>query len=131
MVSIKLLKGKLLNRVLNSVEKIGNALPHPASLFAIFALLILVLSAVAFALDWNAVHPGTNEEIQPVNLLSVAGLHRIITEMVTNFREKCRHRNSYCHYVTLFHCIYYCMDSFIGWMALVGITSRTECRYFL
>ena len=85
MVSIKLLKGKLLNRILNSVEKIGNALPHPASLFAIFALLILVLSAVASALDWNAVHPGTNEEIQPVNLLSVEGLHRIITEMVTNF----------------------------------------------
>lgn len=85
MVSIKLLKGKLLNRVLNSVEKIGNALPHPASLFAIFALLILVLSAVASALGWNALHPGTNEEIQPVNLLSVEGLHRIITEMVTNF----------------------------------------------
>lgn len=85
MVSIKLLKGKLLNRVLNSVEKIGNALPHPASLFAIFALLILVLSAVASALGWNAIHPGTNEEIQPVNLLSVEGLHRIITEMVTNF----------------------------------------------
>jgi aminobenzoyl-glutamate transport protein len=85
MVSLKLQKGKLFNRFLNLIEKVGNALPHPASLFAIFAVLILVISAVASACNWNAIHPGTNEVIKPVNLLSVYGLHRIITEMVTNF----------------------------------------------
>ncbi len=61
-------RGKLFQGLLNAVEKIGNALPHPATLF-----------------DWYAVHPATSEEIYPVNLLSVEGIHRILTEMVTNF----------------------------------------------
>jgi len=78
-------RGKLFTRSLNVVEKVGNALPHPATLFAIFALLILLFSAIAYWLDWEAVHPGTQEIIKPVNLLSVEGLHRVLTEMVTNF----------------------------------------------
>lgn len=78
-------RGKLFTRFLNVVEKVGNALPHPATLFAIFALLILILSAVAYWFDWQAVHPGTEEVIKSVNLLSVEGLHRILTDMVTNF----------------------------------------------
>ena len=78
-------EGKLFSRFLNVVEIAGNALPHPATLFGIFALLILILSAVAHAFDWSAVHPGTKETIEPINLLSVDGLHRILMEMVTNF----------------------------------------------
>jgi len=72
-------------RFLNIVERIGNALPHPATLFAGFALLVLILSWLASQLDLSVVHPGTKEVIEPVNLLSVDGLHRILTEMVTNF----------------------------------------------
>jgi len=72
-------------KFLNGVEKVGNALPHPATLFGIFALLILILSAVAYAFNWSAVHPATKETIEPVNLLSVEGLHRIILDMVENF----------------------------------------------
>lgn len=83
--STQLKQGKLFSRFLNVVEKVGNALPHPATLFGIFALLILILSAVAYAFDWSAVHPGTRETIEPINLLSVDGLHRILREMVTNF----------------------------------------------
>lgn len=78
-------RGKLFTRFLNVVEKVGNALPHPATLFAIFALLVLLFSAVAYWFDWDAMHPGTNEIIKPINLLSIEGLHRILTEMVTNF----------------------------------------------
>jgi len=74
-----------LGRFLNVVEKVGNALPHPATLFGLFALLILILSALAYAFDWTAVHPGTKETIEPINQLSVDGLHRILLEMVTNF----------------------------------------------
>ena len=72
-------------RFLNIVERIGNALPHPATLFAGFAVLVLILSWVASQLDLSVVHPGTEKIIEPVNLLSVDGLHRILTEMVTNF----------------------------------------------
>ncbi len=75
----------LVDKFLHIVEKVGNALPHPATLFAIFAGLALILSWVASQFDLEVTHPGTGELIHPVNLLSVHGLHKIITEMVTNF----------------------------------------------
>jgi len=78
-------KSSLFNKFLNFTEKVGNALPHPATLFAIFALLVLILSGLADMFDWQAVHPGTKELIKPVNLLTVEGLRRILLEMVTNF----------------------------------------------
>jgi aminobenzoyl-glutamate transport protein len=70
---------------LNTVERGGNALPHPASLFAMFALLIVVVSSFAAMSGISAVHPGTGAVITPVDLLSLSGLHRILTNMVTNF----------------------------------------------
>jgi len=72
-------------RMLNRTERVGNALPHPATLFALFALAVLVLSAVGHVLGWEAVHPGTNEIVRPVNLLSHDGIHRVLLEMVDNF----------------------------------------------
>ncbi|HSP80148.1 MAG TPA: AbgT family transporter [Myxococcaceae bacterium] len=72
-------------RFLSTVERIGNALPHPATLFALLALLIVLLSAIASWAGLQAVHPATGKIIEPVSLLSVAGLHRILTEMVKNF----------------------------------------------
>ena len=81
----KAFRGKLFDKFLNGVEKVGNALPHPATLFGLFAVLILIFSAIAAALDWTALHPGTGEIIEPVNLLSKNGIHRILTDMVVNF----------------------------------------------
>ena len=70
---------------LNGVERVGNMLPHPASLFGLFALAVLVLSAIFSFVGSSAVHPGTGEEYQVINLLSRDGLHMILTEMVNNF----------------------------------------------
>lgn len=70
---------------LTAVERGGNALPHPATLFAILALVIVILSGVAASTGLEVIHPGTGETIRPVSLLSVDGLHRILVEMVTNF----------------------------------------------
>lgn len=70
---------------LGSVEKFGNKLPHPGTLFAIFALLIILLSGLASLFEISAVHPGTGELVKPFNLLSQEGLHMIMTRMVTNF----------------------------------------------
>lgn len=67
------------------VEKAGNKLPHPATLFALMALLAILFSWVAALLDWKAIHPATNEVIHPFNLLSKDGIHRILEDMVTNF----------------------------------------------
>jgi len=76
---------KLFTKFLNVVEKVGNALPHPATLFALFALAALLISGLGHWMGWTAVHPGTEEVIEPVNLLSKDGLNKIILNLVTNF----------------------------------------------
>ena len=78
-------KDSLFQRFLSYTEKAGNALPHPATIFASFAIITLVVSYIAASLGWFAVHPTTQEIIRPVNLLTVEGLHRIILEMVHNY----------------------------------------------
>ncbi|MFC1724889.1 AbgT family transporter [candidate division KSB1 bacterium] len=75
------------NRFLRSVERTGNALPHPATIFAIFSLSVVLLSGLAEFLGWQAVHPATREIVEPVNLLTKDGLHRILLGMVKNFTD--------------------------------------------
>jgi aminobenzoyl-glutamate transport protein len=70
---------------LGFVERAGNALPHPASLFGILALLVLLFSWIGSVFSWTAVHPATGESIEIVNLVSKEGLHRILLEMVDNY----------------------------------------------
>jgi aminobenzoyl-glutamate transport protein len=74
-----------IDRFLNVVERGGNALPHPATLFAILALLVVVMSWIAAQFGARVQHPSTGETVTPVNLLSLEGLHRILTGLVTNF----------------------------------------------
>ena len=78
-------KEGIIQRILNWVERAGNALPHPATLFALFALAALVFSAIGYFLDWEVIHPGTKEIVKSVNLLSKEGIHRVLLEMVDNF----------------------------------------------
>ncbi|HZJ74096.1 MAG TPA: AbgT family transporter [Perlabentimonas sp.] len=70
---------------LAGVERVGNALPHPAALFGIFALSTLVLSLIGYYFQWVGVNPGTGETVKIVNLLSRDGLHKILLEMVNNY----------------------------------------------
>ena len=51
-------------RALDKIEIIGNRLPHPATLFAIFVLLIMVISEIVTRSSVTAVHPGTGETIR-------------------------------------------------------------------
>jgi aminobenzoyl-glutamate transport protein len=71
--------------ILYWVERGGNALPHPASLFGILALTVLVFSLLGYLFHWHAIHPATGETVYTVNLLSKDGLHRILLEMVDNY----------------------------------------------
>ena len=79
------MKKTFLSRFLNMIEKGGNALPNPATLFALFAILVLVLSAFGELLGWMAAHPATGEIIKVHNLLSNEGFRRIVLEMVENY----------------------------------------------
>ncbi len=78
-------KKSYIDRFLSTVERVGNALPHPATLFFLFAMGVIVLSGVASLFDLEVIHPGTGEVIRPVNLMSVHGLHLILEKMVVNF----------------------------------------------
>ncbi len=78
-------KKRLFDRFLNLLERGGNALPHPATLFGLLALAALVMSAVGAWLGWAVDHPATGETIRVVNLFSKEGLARILDDMVVNF----------------------------------------------
>ncbi|MCF8368743.1 MAG: AbgT family transporter [Bacteroidales bacterium] len=78
-------KKRYINTFLKVVEKGGNALPHPATLFGIFALIILVLSAIFGTIGISADHPITGETFKAINLLTKEGLYDILTKMVDNF----------------------------------------------
>lgn len=74
-----------LMRALDGIERVGNRLPDPITLFALLAGLVLVVSWLAHVGGVSAVHPGTGATVTPVNLLSADGLRRMLTEMVRNF----------------------------------------------
>jgi len=78
-------KNKLIEKLLNLIERVGNALPHPATLFALFAIGIVIISGIVSAFHLEVTHPATGEIIKPVSLLNVEGLHKILVTMVTNF----------------------------------------------
>jgi len=78
-------KTSRIDRFLTVIEKIGNALPHPATLFAGFAAFVVLLSWVVAQFDLSVIHPGTGEIVKPVNLVSAHGLHMILEKMVVNF----------------------------------------------
>lgn len=84
-------KGSLYNRWLNGIETIGNRLPHPIALFAIFTLAVVVLSAICSMLGVSAtgelIVDGELKEttVSVVSLLSKEGITYMLKNVVTNF----------------------------------------------
>jgi len=77
-------------KFLDGVEWLGNLLPHPITLFALFAVFVVVASGVAsfFGLSVADPRPGNEGEMIAVNsLLSGEGLRYIVSNLVTNFTE--------------------------------------------
>ena len=77
--------GNWTSSFLSAVERTGNKLPHPATIFALLSVAIVVISGIAAMTGLEAVHPGTGEIVRPLSLFTVSGFHRITTEMVENF----------------------------------------------
>ena len=72
-------------RVLDTIEVVGNKLPHPATLLLMMAVLVALLSWWASAVGLAATHPATGEVIAVRNLLSADGLRWIYTNVESNF----------------------------------------------
>ncbi|XKE96065.1 AbgT family transporter [Metaplanococcus flavidus] len=73
-------------KFLDGIEFAGNKLPHPITLFALLALLVLVVSAIISSFGISVEHPGQEGEMVEVkNLLNAEGIQYIFTSMVDNF----------------------------------------------
>lgn len=71
-----------------TVEWLGNCLPHPVTLFALFAVGIVIISAVAarFGLSVEDPRPGADGELlTSQSLLSGEGVRWMSENLVTNF----------------------------------------------
>jgi len=72
-------------RILDNIEKIGNRLPHPATLFAIFAMVVIIVSEIVHRTGSVAKHPGTGEVIKGISLLNPEGLRFMFSQATDNF----------------------------------------------
>lgn len=87
------MKKTLFTRFLDIVEVGGNKLPHPVTLFALFALSVIVISGIASLFDLSVMDPrpegargrSADGMITIVNLFSGYGLRRLAENFVTNF----------------------------------------------
>ncbi|MGK0480758.1 MAG: aminobenzoyl-glutamate transport protein [Planctomycetota bacterium] len=75
----------LFDRFLDRIEKAGNRLPDPVTLFLIFIGVVMIASAIAASLDVSAVHPGTGERIVALNLFSGEMIQRLLVELPKTF----------------------------------------------
>lgn len=89
----KKMRKSLVFRFLNTVEQVGNRLPHPITMFAALALFIVLLSGVLAAagisaegevID-NSTMEVTAQTVKAVSLLDRDGLVYMLTHMVSNF----------------------------------------------
>lgn len=83
----------LLFRFLNSVEQAGNRLPHPITLFFIFCVAIVIISAICAAAGVSATGDLVNSATQTVerttvnavSLFNTEGVVYMLTHAVSNF----------------------------------------------
>jgi aminobenzoyl-glutamate transport protein len=80
-------------KFLGVVEWLGNLLPHPITLFALFCVFIIVFSGIAAFFGLSVADPrpegmkGREADgvIEVISLFSAAGLQKIVAGLVTNF----------------------------------------------
>jgi aminobenzoyl-glutamate transport protein len=75
----------MVNRFIDVIERTGNRLPDPITLFVLLAVAVIVISWITFRLGVTAMHPATGDTVSVVNLMSFEGLRRMLTEAVRNF----------------------------------------------
>lgn len=76
---------RLFTRFLDFVEVVGNKLPHPATLFALLALSVVIASWIAAAFDLQAIHPVTKESITIKSLVAGDGIRWMYQNITENF----------------------------------------------
>jgi aminobenzoyl-glutamate transport protein len=80
-------------RFLAFVEWLGNLLPHPVTLFALFAGSVILVSGIAEFFDVSVADPrpegaagrSPDGRIYAISLMNAEGIRRIVENLVTNF----------------------------------------------
>jgi aminobenzoyl-glutamate transport protein len=76
---------KAFTKSLDFIEVVGNKLPHPAILFGLLAVSVVLLSVIADFFSLSAMHPVKDEIITVNNLLSGDGIRWMYTNIMKNF----------------------------------------------
>lgn len=80
----KVKKGRL-DRMLDTIERVGNKLPDPITLFLGLAVIVVLISWLCSALNVQATNPANNEVVTVTNLFSIYGIQYLWTNVITNF----------------------------------------------
>ena len=86
-------KKGFVERILSWIENAGNMLPHPVTLFFLFALGTVVLSGIGGWFEWSVADPrpegspgrSPDGQIRAISLMNESGLRRILVNLVENF----------------------------------------------
>lgn len=70
---------------LNTIERVGNALPHPFILFLYLVVALVVIAAVLSAMGVSATNPTTGDVVVVKSLLTRDGMTWILNSLLKNF----------------------------------------------
>ena len=71
--------------ILGTIERVGNALPHPFILFLIITGVLVAVAAILAAVGVSVTNPTTGEVVVVKSLLNKEGFEWFMTKMVSNF----------------------------------------------
>jgi len=71
-------------KLFHHIERIGNRLPDPATLFLIATIIVILLSQLAVSLDWQ-VKSDITGDLRANSLLSSEGIWWLLSHLVENF----------------------------------------------
>ena len=79
--------------ILGTVEKVGNVLPHPTTLFVILCAIIMIVSHIAFKMGVSVTYEGIDVasgelkelNVSVVSLLMPEGIRYMFTSAISNF----------------------------------------------
>jgi len=74
-----------LQRFLDTIERVGNKLPDPAVLFALFMLAVWLISWALSGVQFSEIDPRTGQPIVIVNLLDGTSMTTFMSKLVNTF----------------------------------------------
>ncbi len=78
-------KASRLDRLLDGIERVGNKLPNPITMFLWLSVIVAVLSCVCSLLGVSAVNPADGKTVTIMNLISADGVRYLWSNVIANY----------------------------------------------